>query len=57
MIDDLPSWGERPGVTPGETWNREQAGPIDAFLADAGSYALSRYTDMHRNIARRRRCR
>ena len=38
MIDDLPSWSERPGVTPDEAWNREQAGPIDAFLADAGSY-------------------
>jgi len=37
------SWSERPGVTPGETWSREQADPIDASLADAGSYALSRY--------------
>jgi len=38
---------------PQEVWSREQAGMNDAFLANAGSYALSRarYLDMHQALA------
>jgi len=42
---------------PNEIWSREQADLIDAFLANAGSYALSRarYLEMHQALAKRRR--
>jgi hypothetical protein len=41
---------------PNEVWSREQADLIDAFLANAGSYALSRarYLEMHQALAKRR---
>ncbi|HRT11857.1 MAG TPA: hypothetical protein P5131_01675 [Methanoculleus sp.] len=39
---------------PNEVWSREQADLIDAFLANAGSYALSRarYLEMHQALSR-----
>jgi hypothetical protein len=42
---------------PNEVWSREQADLIDAFLANAGSYALSRarYLEIHQALAKRRR--
>jgi|GEM_PF-754535 len=42
---------------PNGVWSGEQADLIDAFLANAGSYALScaRYLEMHRALAKRRR--
>ncbi len=37
------------GRVPNEVWSREQADLIDAFLANAGSYALSRCAGLSRN--------
>ena len=41
---------------PNEVWSREQADLIDAFLANAGSYALSRARYLrYQALAKRRR--
>jgi len=54
FVREYALWVRR---VPNEVWSREQADLIDAFLANAGNYALSRarYLEMQRDIAERRR--
>jgi hypothetical protein len=54
FVREYALWVRR---VPNEVWSREQADLIDAFLANAGNYTLSRarYLEMQRDIAERRR--
>ncbi len=52
FVREYALWVRR---VPNEVWSREQADLIDAFLANAGNYALSRARYLRMHQARRHR--